>query len=269
VNIGILGVGIVGGALKRYYEERGDTVFAWDKRDTGNDQALESVRKVAEVVFICVGTPYNRETGLLDCGNVFDAVESLGERGRTVVIKSTVMPGTTDALQERYPQHQFFFVPEFLSELTAYEDYANPRRPHVVGYTGQTPTDEAWRMVGPLLPGYDMPTVYIEAKQAELLKLATNSFYALKVAFANQMHDIGMTQEALDALARDPWIAESHFTVEHKSYRGFAGPCLAKDPRALVNYGHDKRVFGGVVAAACVYNDELLKRQGRSIDEWL
>ncbi len=53
---------------------------------------------------------------------------------KTVVIKSTVLPGTTELLQERYPQHRFMFNPEFLREATAYDDFVNPDR-QIVGYT--------------------------------------------------------------------------------------------------------------------------------------
>lgn len=225
--IGIVGQGIVGKALKAYYERKHE-VLTFDKADGIGDAGMAD----ADVVFVCVGTPSGRDG--LDCVNVWDAVGALVGK-KTVIIKSTVMPGTTDALAEKYPQHTFFFVPEFLSDATAAEDFANPRRPHILGYTRGNIDDSPIRT---LLPKWGtVETIQLLARQAELLKLATNAFYALKVTYANMLYDVGMTQETLDALAADPWIAASHFKVEHKGYRGYGGKCLPKDTDALKEYG--------------------------------
>lgn len=265
MNIGIVGLGIVGSALRRYYHEQGHAVYGYDIKDE-TAAGLGILNAECSVVFVCVGTRLDRETGLLDCSQVDTAIGELtGEK--TVIIKSTVMPGTTDAMQAKYPQHRIFFVPEFLSEATAYEDYANPRRPHVVGYTEQS--HSACDAMFDLLPICKFGLHCLRARQAELLKLATNAFYALKVTFAQQLHDIGMTQEAIDALAADPWIVASHFDLDHKNYRGFGGPCLVKDSTALASYGNDQGVFGSLVATANQYNRKLLAQQGRSINEWL
>lgn len=269
LHIGIMGLGIVGSALKRYYEEQGHKVFGYDKA-TGNLDDLSSVKSMSEVVFICVGTPYNPDTGMLDCTQVYAAVDALGDESKTVIIKSTVMPGTTDMVQETHPQHRVFFVPEFLSEVSAYEDYANPRRPHVVGSGGPNPLDEPWLVLLPdaYIDGCAWYCRCLPAHQAELLKLATNAFYAMKVTFANQMYDLGMTQETLDALAADPWIAASHFQVQHKDYRGYAGKCLLKDTKALAQLAN-RPGRGNIVHTTDRCNVERLREQGIDEDTWL
>lgn len=279
MNIGIMGVGVVGSALARYYGEQGHTVYAYDKAQD-DESELNGLIENAEVVFICVGTPYSRETGMLDCSAVFEAVESLGDAPKCVIIKSTVMPGTTDEVQKRHPQHRLFFVPEFLSAVTAYEDYANPRRQHIIGVPlCSEVTEDAIREVAgriaDLLPDCLLVDVdedapwFLPANQAELLKLATNAFYALKVTFANEMAAVGMTQDALNALAEDPWIAASHFDLEHSGYRGFGGKCLVKDSNALATLAYKSGVTGGLVRMACDINRKLLAKQGKSEDEWL
>jgi len=107
----------------------------------------------------------------------------------------------------------------------------------------------------------------MSARQAELLQLATNSFYALKVAFFNQLYDIGLTQETLTALADDPRIGKSHYEIVHKGYRGFGGACLVKDSRAMLQlfrntYGipwGDDPSDPSILEVAVYYNDDLLR----------
>jgi UDP-glucose 6-dehydrogenase len=167
-------------------------------------------------------------------------------------------------------------VPEFLSEATAIEDYANPRRPHVVGTSNyprrwQKAYDFALAGVISLLPGsskhnevHTRETAgnwvdkikFVPSRQAELLKLATNSYYSLKVIFANMLYDIGMTQETLDALAADPWIVPSHFTVMHRGYRGIGGACLPKDTQALKDYAGTEWL-ASLLSTVNTYNTEL------------
>ncbi|MFA5376431.1 MAG: hypothetical protein WC455_11865 [Dehalococcoidia bacterium] len=263
MKIGIIGCGMVGNALYAYYEREHD-VFAYDLIPERSRCGIGLLNANAEVVFICVPTPYAGNGKGLDCSAVYDAV-SLLTGDKTVIIKSTVMPGTTDKLQELYPQHKFFFVPEFLSEATAVKDYANPRRSHIVGVP-QKDWDEpekygaiygSHRIVESLLTG-ELRRYYLPARQAELLKLATNSYYALKVTFANMLYDLGMTQETLDALVADPWIVPSHFQVHFRGTRGVRGACLPKDTQALMDYAGEE-YLGSLLDIATEYNKRLIE----------
>lgn len=267
MKIGIVGQGVVGKALRAYYEGHHE-LWTYDIK-TDSEDDLAELNTNSEVVFICVGTPTakNWHEGL-DCSQVYAAVDRL-TGSKTVIIKSTVMPGTTDAIQAKHPEHCVFFVPEFLDEDTAVEDYAHPRRPHVIGYPVSRWTarfsicEYHWYRLLPerCASRHDLP-----AKQAELLKLATNAFYALKVTFANQMYDAGMTQEALDAMGCDFRITPWGFKIEHKGFRGFGGSCLPKDTSALREYiaglFHDQELRYHLVMAAHMYNFGLLERQG-------
>jgi UDPglucose 6-dehydrogenase len=309
MNIGIVGYGVVGRAISAYYEGK-QKLWYYDKATDG-PEALAELNANAEVVFICVGTPYKAEEwrvsaekhknydhspGGLDCSQVYAAVDALtGEK--TVIIKSTVNPGVTDDIQAKHPEHRVFFVPEFLSEQTAAEDYASPRRRHVVGLSDMVV--QSWnydnlcaRQVRSLLPThydvipgseevFDGKPVYLCARQAELLKLATNSFYALKVTYANMLYDCGMAQETLDALGADNWIGGEHFEVEHKGFRGFGGKCLPKDLLALADYarryipdGYLEEVpFNGslceVLKNVHAYNTNLLNNQHIDVNDFL
>jgi UDPglucose 6-dehydrogenase len=100
-SVGIMGTGFVGGALKRYFESSGITPFTYDKGK--NEGSIEDVNK-ADVVFICVPTPYYLDGSGFDLSYVRSAIEALqGEK--IIVLKSTVIPGTTAQLQADYPHN--------------------------------------------------------------------------------------------------------------------------------------------------------------------
>jgi len=251
--IGIMGLGVVGGAARAYFESRGHHLRLYDPY-----LGLGSAREVneAHVVFICVPTPH-REGGGFDLSVVQEAIDVL-ESGRTVVIKSTVLPGTTDALQSRYPGHRMLFNPEFLREATAQQDFALPDR-QVVGYTeaGRAAADE----VMSLLPRAPFMRV-VTAAEAEMAKYMANAFLAVKVSFANEVYDLcgalGIDYDAVRPLvAADARIGPSHLDVFHGGYRGYGGKCLPKDTRSLMELagavGVDLRLLG----AAHEVNQEL------------
>lgn len=103
-----MGTGMVGGAMQRYLEKKeGIELFLYDKgKDLGSQ---EDVNK-AEIVFVCVPTPYLKDGKGFDLSFVEETMGWLqGEKA--VVIKSTVMPGTTEMLQQKYPQHKLLMNP--------------------------------------------------------------------------------------------------------------------------------------------------------------
>ncbi|MCX6790655.1 MAG: hypothetical protein NTV62_00475 [Candidatus Gribaldobacteria bacterium] len=139
LKIGIMGVGMVGGATKKYFEKVGRTPLVFDK-GTG-EGSLEQVNQ-ADVIFICVPTPYLVAESGFDLSYVREACSKI-EESKVVVIKSTVVPGTTEKLQTEFPQHKFLFNPEFLTELTADQDMSYPDR-QIVGYTKESFTVAFW-----------------------------------------------------------------------------------------------------------------------------
>jgi len=262
MNIGIIGLGVVGSAVRAYHLSRGDTVLTYDIKTDGPD-ALKRIDYDCDVVFVCVGTPLGEDDGMLDCKNVHDAVKSLTQP-HVVIIKSTVMPGVTDYLQGEFPKHRFFFVPEFLDAATAVEDYAKPRRSHVVGHPrgcDVEPLAEADQFAYHILPSEDNNATYywLPARDAEVLKLWTNTYYMIKVVLSNVLYDVGLSQESIDAAHDNPRIGDSHSQVWHRGYRGASGPCLGKDPQAFAKFLRDtKGACAHILDHLLTYNANLL-----------
>jgi UDPglucose 6-dehydrogenase len=250
VRIGIIGDGVVGGALRAWFESQHAPVHSYDP-----PKGLRDRRGIdaADVVFICVPTPYETGRGF-DHSYLLEAMASIAG-ARLVVIKSTVLPGTTDELQRRYPRHRLMFNPEFLREATAVDDMAHPDR-QIAGVTPQSEGDAA-AVLG-LLPSAPFVRV-CAAREAEMAKYVANSFLAIKVSFANEIFDLcerlGIDYGATrDIIAADPRIGASHLDVLADGYRGYGGKCLPKDSKALLDLAAHTGVEMDVLRAADAAN---------------
>jgi UDPglucose 6-dehydrogenase len=263
-SVGIMGTGFVGGALKRYFESSGITPFTYDKGK--NEGSLEEVNK-ADVIFVCVPTPYYLDGSGFDLSYVRSALDAIqGEK--IVVLKSTVIPGTTAMLQAEYPRHKLMYNPEFLTEVTADQDMNFPDR-QIIGSTPQSYTVAADILA--MLPLAPFERV-VPSTVAEMVKYAGNTWFALKVAFSNQMYDLAQKMEVdydnvKECMAADKRIGRTHLDIFHKGYRGYGGKCLPKDTRALIQLAAARGVDLSLLKSAEDYNNALVAAQGMDI-QW-
>lgn len=246
--IGIMGLGHVGGALARALAPHAP-VLACDPA-LADSATPAQLAAACDVVFVCVPTPARADGGA-DLSVVQAVLAQLADgaaaAGRTplVVIRSTVPPGTTQALAQQHAPLPVLVCPEFLRQHAAADDLASatrvllglpaPMRDSPGGNAAVALLRPVWRLVSP-----QAALVVTDAATAELVKYATNAFLALKVTFANQLADACAVQ-GLDyatlapLLALDPRIGPSHLAVPgHDGLRGFGGPCLPKDVAALL-----------------------------------
>lgn len=250
-RVGIIGLGTVGGALEAWFASQDVELYRYDTlKHVGSVDEVN----IAEVVFICVPTPFVPERGF-DVSYVEAAVGAL-VAPKVVVIKSTVVPGTTERLQATYSQHLFLMNPEFLREATAREDMLQPDR-QLVGYTA--PSRAVAEDVLSLLP----PAPYarlVPATVAELIKYFTNTFLATKVTLANEFYDLAQHfgvdyKSVAEGLAADARIGGSHLTVDPKS-RGYGGKCLPKDVAALAQLTRELGLTGYLIQAVDEHNNK-------------
>jgi UDPglucose 6-dehydrogenase len=252
--IGIMGMGVVGDAVQQYFERQGRSLRVYDpNRALGSQESINE----ADIVFLCVPTPFMPEKGFDD--SALENAVSLLTGSKILVIKSTVLPGTTEAYQCRYSQHCFLFNPEFLRESYARTDFIRPDR-QILGYTAQSRhlAESIMRML-PAAP-------YVRSmgsREAELSKYMTNAFLALKVTFANEIYDLAAALDAdydvvREAVAADLRIGASHLDVLEGGYRGYGGKCLPKDTKALLELGDRVSVPMRLLRTADRINASLL-----------
>jgi UDPglucose 6-dehydrogenase len=257
-KIGIMGVGMVGGAIKNYFEKKGIKPFLYD-----NGKGFGSSKEVkrADVIFVCVPTPYDKENGF-DLSFIENACENISGK-KIIVIKSTVLPGTTEKFQKKYPQHKFLFNPEFLVEESADEDMENPDR-QIIGYTKES-YDVAEKVLK-LLPKAPFEKI-VKSREAEMIKYFGNSFLSVKVIFANQIYNlckkIGIDYDIVRECASfDKRIGPSHLDVHHGGYFGYGGKCLNKDIRALIQLADEQNIELKLHKTVEEINNKLMEEQG-------
>lgn len=255
-SIGIMGSsGFVGSAIKRFFQKiNTPNLFLFDKyKDEGS---LEDIQK-ADVVFIAVPTPYEEEKGGFDLTFVRDAIASLTS-SKIIVIKSTVLPGTTESFQAEFPHHKFLFNPEFLTQATADSDMQYPDR-QIVGYTAQSYSIA--KDIVRILPLAPFERI-IPATEAEMVKYYNNTWFATKVVFANQIFDLCKSlnlnyENIRDCASADKRVGPSHLDVLHGGYRGYGGACLPKDTRALIQLGERSGSPMGLLKKVEEINNDL------------
>ena len=186
--------------------------------------------------------------------------------GKIVVIKSTVLPGTTQKLQTMFPQHKFLFNPEFLTEVTADQDMNYPDR-QIVGYTKESYTiaQDIMAML-PLAP-YER---IMPSGEAEIVKYMNNTWFATKVVWANQMYDLCQKLEldyeiTKEAVAQDKRIGRSHLEIWHKGYRGYGGKCLSKDLKSLIKFADNIGVDMELLKEVDKINERLKKENTNAL----
>ncbi|MEK9135209.1 MAG: hypothetical protein AAB451_02820 [Patescibacteria group bacterium] len=229
-KIGIIGVGYLGGAVKYWFDRENFQSFFYDKyKGVGSLQNINE----AEIIFICLPTPFIKE---FDDSAILEILPKINGQ-KIIVIRSTVLPGSTESYQKKYPQHKFLMNPEFLRAKTAIQDYLNPER-QIVGFTEKS--KDIAKDILAILPKAPFEKI-IKVTEAELIKYFGNLFLTNKVIFANQMYDLCQKLEinyemVKECAGADSRIGKSHLDVFTDGYRGYAGACFPKDTRAFIQF---------------------------------
>jgi UDPglucose 6-dehydrogenase len=239
MKIVIVGLGIVGGAHKFAFEKLGHEVRFHDPKIDGSltYQELRDWRPSA--YYICVPTPMKKD-GSCDTSIVEGVVKEihLVDTFATVVIKSTVTPGTTAKLQREYSTLRLAFSAEFLRERCATTDMVENNKLLLVGVannrSGKITFDEIVSHHGK----YPQNVMMVSSTQAELAKYYHNTINALRVVFANEMYDIcnklgqGYTS-VKEAVLLSTGLPDIYLDV-NENMRGYSSICWNKDVPALL-----------------------------------
>lgn len=227
-TVGFIGQGWIGRNYSNVFEKNGVPVVRYSL-EAPFVQNKELIAKCT-IVFIAVPTPTTPTE--IDISAILN-VMPLIQKGATVVIKSTIPPGTTTRIQAKYPDLFVLHSPEFLSEATAEFDAEYPKR-NIVGIPKDEPAfRERATQVLSLLPKAPFELI-CSSTESEFIKYGANTFYYTKVVYMNMLYDfakdLGCDWQVIKAMyANDPWVGPMHLDPIHKNGRGAGGNCLIKD----------------------------------------
>lgn len=262
-SVGVVGLGYVGSSLAQTFCEKFH-IESYDLNKKSTTSSIEELCSKTELIFVCVPTPM-RKDGSCDTTIVESVCQEIDKcaNGHVVIIKSTVVPGTTKDISKKLKNSLLVFNPEFLTEANALNDFKNQDR-IIIGSIDTNSISgllckRVYQKVFPLAK-----IIVCDATEAEMLKYFVNTFLAAKVSFANEMYQICQAQglnydNVVNLLKLDKRLGNTHLQVpgpmpasddSGRYLYGFSGSCFVKDINALICHaekvGIDPKVLKAV-----------------------
>ena len=232
MKIGIVGLGVVGKANQFGFGNLGHEIFIHDKNLQTN---LSDVLN-ADIAYLCLPTPSNHD-GSCDTSIIEEVIASLDQfkyKG-VIAIRSTVIPGFTYSMIEKFKNLKICFVPEFLRERCAEEDFLKNHKLLAVG----TNDIEISALIVKSHGNLPETSVVMTPTEAEFLKYFNNVYAALKVTFANNIYEIATKMGCDYTKIKDAYLktgkSSGHYLDVNNELRGYGGMCLPKDTKALAH----------------------------------
>ena len=260
-NLGIIGYGIVGKAVEHIFKN--NNLLYYDKYI--NSTPLKEVVEKSEFIFICLPTPFKNDKidlSIID-ENLKEITKFTNNTDKIIILKSTIIPGTTRNYSKLYPKSKFCFSPEFLREVHYLYDAVNPDR-IIIGADDLTIRKRVFDLFKDRFPNIQI--FETDPTTAETVKYMANCFLATKVIFANEIFDLCKKlninyEDVKKMVIIDKRMGSSHFDVTKEL--GFGGKCFAKDIVALIGLYKDLNVDSTLLETVWKKNLKI-----RKIKDW-
>ena len=267
-NVGIVGWGFVGQATgKGLMTNKKNKIFIYDKQRI-SPLTLEEVVNKSEFIFVCVPTPMHSDYSGMSMAIVEEVAGQIAgfAKGtdKIVIIKSTVLPGTTKGFIKKYPKINWAMNPEFLTQSNANRDFLNTART-VIGASSPKVGERIKKLYGTIY-SKNLPYYIMDVTSAELTKYMSNNMLAAKVLIADEFYflakKVGANYDNVrKAVEADPRIG-THLRVPGPDGDfGFGGACFPKDMIGIL--GLAKKLKVDMSALSAVWQKNLKVRKNR------
>lgn len=263
MKIGIIGQGFVGNAVTQAFKNFFQ-LLTYDINDKKSNSTLESILINTKYIFVCLPTPMNSD-GSCNLEVVDGILKKINSEGKkyVIILKSTVVPETTEKFNNLYKNLSVVFNPEFLTERNAVNDFKNQKR-IILG--GPRPaTSEVKNLFSRVFPNVHI--IKTGSTHAEFIKYLTNSFLATKVSFANEMFDLANKlnldyDKIIEYTMLDDRIGNTHLSVPGPDGDlGFGGHCFPKDLSAIIKLSDKYKSVNNILKAVIKTNDKFRKNR--------
>lgn len=264
----VIGLGFVGSALlESFHLKNIQPIRGYDKYKNGGigsfDDCLET-----PIVFICLPTPFDEVLMRYGKESIDETMKKLEESRYTgsVVLKSTVEPGTSEGYEKRFPTLNLCHNPEFLSAATAFNDFHNQK--HIVLGRGRQCGDLQFDNVKKFYEhNYPQAEISIcSSGESESMKSFVNSFYAVKIQFFNELYTLCQQNDVnynhvKDLMLKNGWINPMHTSVPGRDGKlSYGGGCFPKDTNALLQQMKRKGTPHAVLEG-CIRERNLMRSE--------
>ena len=244
MKIGIIGKGFVGSAVLNGFsidENFKSGIKIYDKNPDLSSHTLAETLNSSDIIFLSIPTPSNIDgsISLKNINNCLQEINEVNEKDNIILLRSTMVPGSTQYFSEKFPKLNFVFNPEFLTEKNANYDFVNQSR-IILG--GKKELTSKVAQLYNLRFDNSIPIIETNFETAEMIKYMNNCFLATKVSFMNEMKMLADKSNvdwkvAVNGFALDKRVGGSHLDVPgHDGKLGFGGSCFPKDIQALIHY---------------------------------
>ena len=235
MRIGIIGKGFVGSAVEHGFSCNSKfkaIIRVYDKNPVLSTHSLSETINHSEIIFLSVPTPANPDgsinTQIVE--NILFEINDCIKNDCIILLRSTLIPGSTQLFSEKFPKLNLVFNPEFLREKSANDDFINQSRVVLGGekkLTNRIAELYNWRFQN------SVPIIQTNFQTAELIKYMNNCFLATKVSFMNEMN-----------------LIASKINVDWDKAVEGSGSCFPKDLQAIIHFAESMDVDTKVLQGA-------------------
>lgn len=259
-NIGIIGLGFVGGAIKHSFEKYFNILSYDIDKKKSTESNIQSLIRQCKYIFVTLPTPMKKD-GSCDLSNIENILKEIDvyTTDNIIIIKSSIPPGTTDLFANKYNNIKFVFSPEFLTEKNANNDFANQNRIILGGHPNNT--EQVMHIFKKVCPMAHICET--DFTTAEMVKFTINCFLAVKISIFNELYQIckklNINYNNMVALSLlDDRVGASHTEVPGwDGYFGFGGSCFPANINIMMTCAKELGIDTKILRASWEKNLEV------------